>query len=66
MKCMKIYFVFSYSWFPHGLENLETWENIFQLGKSQGILNRLEKSGNFTKNTGKVREFYSVFILFFY
>ncbi len=36
---------------------LEKWESIFQSGKSQGILNILEKSGNFTKNTGKVREF---------
>ena len=26
--------------------------------KSQGILNRLEKSGNFTQNTGKIRKFY--------
>ena len=33
-------------------------ENFFQSGKSQGILNRLEKSGNFTQNTGKMREFY--------
>ena len=24
-----------------------TWENILPLGKSRGILNRLEKSGNF-------------------
>ena len=31
---------------------------LFQSGKSQGILNRLEKSGNCTKNTGKMREFY--------
>ena len=27
--------------------------SIFQSGKSQGILLRLEKSGNFTKKTGK-------------
>ena len=33
------------------------WENFFQSGKSQGILSRLEKSGNFTQNTRKVREF---------
>ena len=33
--------------FPPGLEK---WEGIFQSGKSQGILNRLEKSGeNHTK-----------------
>ena len=34
------------SWFPPGLEigeNLEKWEGIFQSGKSQGILSRLEK-----------------------
>ena len=30
---------------------------IFQSGKSQGILNRLEKSGKITQNTGKLREF---------
>ena len=39
--------------FPLGLENLENlekWEGIFQWGKSQGILNRLEKSG---KSQGK-------------
>ena len=34
-------------------KNLEKWEGIFQSGKSQGILLRLEKSGNFTPNTGK-------------
>ena len=38
------------AWFPHGLENLG---KTFQSGKSQGILNRLEKSGNFIQNTGK-------------
>ena len=35
------------SWFPPGLEigeNLEKWEGIFQSGKSEGILSRLEKS----------------------
>ena len=45
------------AWFPLGLENLEKWEGIFQSGKSQGILNRLEKSGKITQNTGKVGEF---------
>ena len=34
------------------LENLEKWKGIFQSGKSQGILNRLEKSGKITQNTG--------------
>ena len=43
--------------FPLGLENLEKWEGIFQSGKSLGILNRLEKSGKITQNTGKLREF---------
>ena len=43
--------------FPLGLENLEKWEGIFQSGKSPGILNRLEKSGKITQNTGKLREF---------
>ena len=48
------------SWFPPGLEireNLEKWEGIFQSGKSQGILSRLEKSGNFAQNTGKTGKF---------
>ena len=39
--------------FPLRLENLEKWEGIFQSGESQGILNRLEKSGKITQNTGK-------------
>ena len=42
-------------WFPHGLENLEKWENFVQSGKSRGILNRLEKLGNFAQNTGKMK-----------
>ena len=33
------------------------WEGIFQSGKSQGIFNRLEKSGEITQNTGKLKEF---------
>ena len=48
------------AWFPPGLEireNLEKWEGIFQSGKSQGILSRLEKSGNFAQNTGKTGKF---------
>ena len=45
------------SGFPLGLENLEKWEGIFQSGESQGILNRLEKSGKIIQNTGKLREF---------
>ena len=54
--------------FPLGLEklqNLEKWEGIFQSGKSQGIFNRLEKSGKITQNTGKVREFQKNFIVIF-
>ena len=41
------------TWFPPGLENLEKREGIFQSGKSQGILIRLEKSGNIAQNAGK-------------
>ena len=37
--------VSSQAGFPLGLENLEKWEGIFQSGKSQEILNRLDKSG---------------------
>ena len=48
-----------------GLENLEKWEGIFQSGKSQGILNRLEKSGKITQNTGKLREFQTNIIFYF-
>ena len=33
---------------------LGKWENIFQSGKSHGILVRLEKF--FTQNTGKIRK----------
>ena len=50
------------TWFPPGLEireNLEKWEGIFQSGKSQGILSRLEKSENFTQNTGKIGKNYT-------
>ena len=41
--------------FPLGLENLEKWEGIFQSRKSQGILNRLEKSEKIIQNSGKLR-----------
>ena len=34
-------------------------------GKSQEILNRLEKSGKITQNTGKVREFQKDVIIYF-
>ena len=52
--------------FPLGLENLEKWEGIFQSGKSQGILNRLEKSGKITQKTEKVWEFQKNFICYFF
>ena len=49
-----------HAWFPLGLEHLEKkLESIFQSEKSQGILLRLEKSGNFTQNTGKIRKKYT-------
>ena len=51
--------------FPLGLGNLEKWEGIFQSGKSQGIFNRLEKSGKITQNTGKVTEFLKNIIYYF-
>ena len=57
-----------YTGFPLGLENLENlekWEGIFKSGKSQGILNRLEKSGKITQNTGKLREFQTNIIFYF-
>ena len=45
--------------FPLGLENLENlekWEGIFQSGKSQGILKRLEKSGKSQGKSHKILE----------
>ena len=42
--------------FPLGLENLEKWEGIFQSGKSQGILNRLQKSGKSQGKSHKILE----------
>ena len=51
--------------FPLKLENIENWEGIFPLGKSQQILNRLEKSGKITQNTEKVREFQTNVIYYF-
>ena len=38
------------------LENLEKWEGIFQSGKSQGIFNRLEKSGKSQGKSHKILE----------
>ena len=42
--------------FPLGLENLEKWEGIFQSGKSQGILNELDKSGKSQGKSYKILE----------
>ena len=54
--------------FPLGLENqenLEKWEGIFQSGKSQGILTRLEKSGKiiqkYWKTEGISDKYYMLF-----
>ena len=44
---------------PLGLENLKKWEGILQSAKSQGILNRLEKSG-------KIQEFQTNIICYFF
>ena len=35
------------------------WEGIFLSRKSQGILSRLEKTENFTQNTGKNQKTYT-------
>ena len=54
--------------FPLRLEkmvNLKKWEGIFQSGKSQGILKRLEKSCKISHNTGKLKEFQKKIISFF-
>ena len=48
--------VINYTGFPLRLENLEKWEGIFQSGKSQGILNRLEKSGKSQGKSHKILE----------
>ena len=40
-------------------------EGIFQSGKIQRILNRLEKSGKITQSTGKFREFQKNVICYF-
>ena len=50
---------FELSGFPLGLENLENlekWEGIFQSGKSQGVLNRLEKSWKSQGKSHKILE----------
>ena len=48
------------SHFDWKTENLEKRKSIFQSGKSQGILIRWEKSGNFTRNTEKSEIFDTV------
>ena len=56
---MNIDIFLAQSGFPLGLENLENlekWEGIFQSGKSQGILNRLEKSGKSQGKSHKILE----------
>ena len=57
--------ILSTTGFPFGLENLKKWEGIFQSGKSQGILNRLENSLKISQNTGKFREFQTNIICYF-
>ena len=56
IRKIEIHMIF-HSWFPPGLEIREKWEGIFQSGKSWEILSRLEKSGNFAQNTGKIGKF---------
>ena len=41
------------------------WEGIFKSGKSQRILNKLEKSGKIKQNTGKLKEFQTNVIYYF-
>ena len=50
---------------PTVLQILGKWKGIFQLGKSQEILNRLEKSSKISQNTGKVREFHTNIVYYF-
>ena len=47
------------TWFPlrlKNLKNLEKLQTIFESEKGQGILLGLEKSGNITQNTRKIRK----------
>ena len=57
LTALRVFVSLAETGFPLRLKNLGKWEGIFQSGKSQGILNRLEKSGKITQNTGKLREF---------
>ena len=45
---------------PTGTGRHGKWESIYQSGKSQGILIRLEKSRNFTQNAGNVPEIHVI------
>ena len=59
MDTLLTFMISDISGFPLGLENLENlekWEGIFQSGKSQGILNRLEKSGKSQGKSHKILE----------
>ena len=47
----------------HGSTSTDKKENLS--GKSQEILNTLEKSRNFSQNTGKVRNFIQFFSVIF-
>ena len=40
------------------------WEGILQSGKSLEILNRLEKPGEITQNTGKPGNFRQILLVF--
>ena len=47
------------------IANMGKCQGIFQSGKSQGILNRLEKSRKITQNTRKIKEFQTNIIFYF-
>ena len=52
IRCFKIYLC------NHGSHmDWKTWKNK-KISSSQGNLNSLEKLGNFTQNTGKMKKFY--------
>ena len=54
-----------YSGFPLGLEKLENLKKSRRHFPVREILNRLEKSGKITQNTGKLREFQTNIICYF-
>ena len=53
---IKVVFQLHYYMIPPRTGKPGKRESIFQSGKSQGILLRLEKSGNFTQNIRKIRK----------